>query len=175
MKITRFAANRIFHRIGTMALGHLDEKTLEAVIENFNVFRKVVDDLETLKRELFKRIYGDLDKMDEVDREKIISFFELIEKIENADKDERIKLDTAAKETHPELYELRKKELATIIFLLNKEVEVEVSMVDADEFIKGIIKGKKDVSVNEIRSIFGFMLEEKEEGDVDLSELDGLV
>ena len=54
MKIRRHIAVMMYQQLGTMALGHLENETLESVIDNFNAFRKVAEDFDTLKEELHK-------------------------------------------------------------------------------------------------------------------------
>lgn len=173
MKITRHTAIQLFHKLGTMALGHLDDDTLEAVMTDFNAFRKIAEDFEELKKELFKRLYGDLDAMDEADKKRILAFFEIIAKIEKADN--KAELETLAKETYPDIYDLRRKELKCIISMLGKEIDVDVVKVDADAFIKGIVKGKKDAPVHEIRAAFVPIFKELERTENDYSELDSLL
>ena len=177
-KITRRNAVNLFAQLGAMALGHLDDETLTTTMLNFNTFRKVYEDFEALKKELFKRIYGDLEKMDEDEKKKIQDFFGILDKIQKNTSAEKIaELDTLAKETYPELYEMRVRELKVIFSLLAKEIEVEIAEVDADDFIKGIVKGKKDAPVHEIRAVFAPMFKEEKKDDkkADFSELDELL
>jgi hypothetical protein len=56
--------------------------------------------------------------------------------------------------------------------LRNKEVDVDIAEVDANDFIKGVIRGKKDAPVHEIRAIFAPMFKEEEVKENDFSELD---
>jgi hypothetical protein len=43
-KITRNHAIEMFRQLGAMALGHLDETTLSATLDNFEKCRKVQED-----------------------------------------------------------------------------------------------------------------------------------
>lgn len=177
-KITRRNAVNLFAQLGAMALGHLDDETLTATMDNFNTFRKVQEDFEALKKELFKRIYGDVEKMDEDEKKRLQDFFDILNKMQNNTSVEKLtELDTLAKETYPELYEMRKKEINVILSLLAKEIEVEIVEVDADDFIKGIVKGKKDAPVHKIRAVFAPMFKEEKTDDkkADFSELDELL
>lgn len=178
MKITRNAAIRMFQTLGTMALGHLEDKTLESVMVNFNSFRKVHEDFEELKKELFKRLYGDLETMEEVEKKRITDFFDILGKMENQSSEKIAELDALAQGTYPDLYDVRKREINLIVSILNKEIEVDIEEVDADEFIKGIVRGKKDAPMLEIRALFAFMFkkEKRDSEKVDnFSELDELL
>lgn len=168
--IKRNAAIRLFQTIGAMALGHLDEKTLEAVMANFNAFRSVTDDFDKLKKELSDRLYKDVDK--EVHQK----FFEIVAKFEaETDMEKRNELYEVMK-THTDIYPLYEKHIAVIIALLNKDLEIEIEEVDADDFIKGVVLGKKDAPIHEIRGIFApIFKEEKKEDKTDFSELDELL
>ena len=175
MKITRFAANRMFQTLGAMALGHLNDEALEAVMMNFNAFRKVTEEFEELKKELFKRLYGDMETMAEDEKKKLMEFFDLLAKMEGADAEKQTELDALVKANYPALYDLRTKEIKVIVSLLNKEVDIELTEVDEKEFIKGVVKGKKDAPVNEIRAIFSCMFKTEKKDKADFAELDTLI
>ena len=175
MKVTRYAASRILRILEATALGSLDDETLEAMILNFNAFRKVVEELESLKIELSKRLYGEQSKKSDEEKKRLSDFSELIRRIGKTDAEERIRLDALAKKEYPELYELHKKERATIVSLLNKAVDVEVKKVDGDELVKCVLKGKKDVSVGEVYSILSPMFEAAERPEAAFSEIDELL
>ena len=87
MKITRNYAIEMFRMLGAMALGHLDDETLSATLDNFDKFRKVQEDYQKLAEELAKRLY------EGVDEEKKKAFFEVISNFErekNIDKKREI-------------------------------------------------------------------------------------
>lgn len=178
MKLTRNTAIALFRNLGQSALGHLDDATLTTVMSNFNALQKVADDFESLKKELFKRIYGDAEKMAEDERKRLNDFFKAIAKMEKAERESIKELDAALKATYPDLYEMRQKEVKVLLTLLDKEVEADIELVDADAFIAGIAKGAKDAKLAEIRLAFAPMFrkaKEEEKAREDFSELDSLL
>lgn len=170
MKTTRhYAINILFENLGQMALGHLDENTLEVAMTNFEALRKTADDFEALKKELFKRIYGDTEKMTEDEKKRINDFFEMLGKVQGDDTE-------AVKAAYPDLYALREKEVKVIVSLLNKEIEVDITPMDEKAFVKGVLLGNKAMRANEVRMRFApmFKAEEREE-KADFSELDEMM
>lgn len=178
MKLTRNHAIEMFARLGQMALGNLDDKTLEDIMSNFNALRKVHEDFDSLKKELFKRIYGDTEKMEEDERKKISEFFDMLVKIERAKREDVVAMDAACKAAYPELHELRAKEVKVLLSILNKEVDVDIVPVDENAFIKGVLKGRKDAHINDLHVAFAPLFikaEDKGTVKVDFSELDELL
>ena len=160
----------MYQQIGTMALGHLNEDTLEAVIDNFNAFRKVAEDFDTLKEELSKRLYAN------VDESKKSTFFNLIAKYEaERDMERRAEQWEMMNRNFADLLPIYEKHLSVIVSLANKEVDVELTEVDEDDFIKGVVKGAKDAPVLDIRAAFAPMFKKAEKKDDDFSELDELL
>lgn len=171
-KITRNQAIDMFRLLGTMALGHMDEETLTSTLDNFGKFRKVQEDYQKLMEELSKRIY------EGTDEEKKKAFFEVVGKFEQErDFEKKVELEKLMKEAHPDFYPLYVKQIAVLNKMFVKEIEVDITEVDKDAFIKGIVKGKKDIPVHEIVAMFGplFKEEEKKEEKQDFSELDELL
>ena len=169
MKLTRNYALEAYRRLGAMALGHLDDVTLETTLNNFNALRKIADDFEALKKELFKRIYGDVEKMSEDERNDLQKFFDMLGKVQDGETEKAIKA------AYPTYYEMRVKELKVLVSLLNKEIDTDVEPMDADLFCKGIVKGQKDIQMAEIRAFFAPIFKDNEPKDADLSELDELL
>ena len=166
-KITRQHAIEMFRNLGAMALGHMDEVTLSATLDNFDKFRKVQEDYKKLSEELAKRLY---EGKDEEQKQK---FFELVIKFEKAETlEQKIEQEKTMKETYPEFYELYAKQLRVLTQMLRKEVEIDITEVDKDTFITGVVKGKKDAPVHEIVGFFAPMFKEEEKKETDLSELD---
>lgn len=165
--ITRQHAIEMFRNIGAMALGHMDETTLSATLDNFDKFRKVQEDYQKLSEELAKRLYEGKDE------EQKNKFFELVMKFERAETiEQKIEQEKAMKEAYPEFYELYAKQLRVLTQLLHKEIELDITEVDKDAFIAGVVKGKKDAPVHEIVGFFAPMFKEEEKKETDLSELD---
>ena len=177
MKLTRNTAIALFRNLGQSALGHLDDATLTTVMSNFNALQKVADDFESLKKELFKRIYGDAEKMTDDEKKRLNDFFKAIAKMEKADRESIKELDATLKATYPDLYAMRQKEVKVLLTLLDKEVEADIELVDADAFVAGIAKGAKDAKLAEIRLAFASMFRKakEEESKEDFSELDSLL
>lgn len=180
--IRREEAMGVFNALGAMALGHLNEDTLEAVMSNFNECRKVEEEMKKLNEELSNRLYADVEK------ERKEAFFSELGKIESlrsrafSTKEEAQKILkdmddilTMLKTNYSDVYELYKKHDAVYRKLLAKEIEVDFNEVDADEFIKGIVRGKKDAPIHEIRAAFSPMFKEEEKVETDFSELDDLL
>lgn len=181
-KITRHTAIVMYESLGAMALGHMNEDTLDVVMDNFNAFRKVDEDMKKLNEELHNRLYAD------VDREKKEDFFNLIseaeelrrkpitsnedeQKVIDAFKEKKVKIDAE----YADLYKIYKKHNAVYAKLRNKEVEVDIIEVDGNDFIKGVIRGNKDAPVHEIRAIFEPMFKTEDIKEDDFSELDELL
>lgn len=165
-KITRQHAIEMFRNLGAMALGHMDEVTLSATLDNFDKFRKVQEDFQKLSEELAKRLYEGKD-----DKQKN-EFFELVGKFEReTELEKRIEIEQMMKQ-NAEFYELYVKQLKVLTQLLYKEIEIDITEIDKDDFIAGVVKGKKDARVHEIVAFFAPMFKEEEQKETDLSELD---
>ena len=168
-KITRQHAIEMFRNLGAMALGHMDEVTLSATLDNFDKFRKVQEDFQKLSEELAKRLY---EGKDEEQKQK---FFELVMNFERENEiEKRIEIENAMKQ-NAEFYELYVKQLKVLTQLLYKEIEIDITEIDKDDFIAGVVKGKKDARVHEIVAFFSPMFKEEEQKETDLSELDELL
>lgn len=165
-KITRQHAIEMFRNLGAMALGHMDETTLSATLDNFDKFRKVQQDYQKLSEELAKRLY---EGKDEEQKQK---FFELVGKFEReTELEKRIEIEQMMKQ-NAEFYELYVKQLKVLTQLLYKEIEIDITEIDKDDFIAGVVKGKKDARIHEIVAFFAPMFKEEEQKETDLSELD---
>ena len=168
-KITRQHAIEMFRNLGAMALGHMDEVTLSATLDNFDKFRKVQEDFQKLSEELAKRLY---EGKDEEQKQK---FFELVMNFERENEiEKRIEIENAMKQ-NAEFYELYIKQLKVLTQMLYKEIEIDITEVDKDAFIKGVVNGKRDARVHDIVAFFAPMFKEEEKKETDLSELDELL
>lgn len=168
-KITRQHAIEMFRNLGAMALGHMDETTLSATLDNFDKFRKVQEDFQKLSEELAKRLYEGKDEKQKNE------FFELVGKFEReTELEKRIEMEQMMKQ-NAEFYELYVKQLKVLTQLLYKEIEIDITEIDKDDFIAGVVKGKKDARVHEIVAFFAPMFKEDEKKETDLSELDELL
>ena len=168
-KITRQHAIEMFRNLGAMALGHMDEVTLSATLDNFDKFRKVQEDFQKLSEELAKRLY---EGKDEEQKQK---FFELVMNFERENEiEKRIEIENAMKQ-NAEFYELYIKQLKVLTQMLYKEIEIDITEVDKDAFIKGVVNGKRDARVHDIVAFFAPMFKKEEKKETDLSELDELL
>lgn len=183
-KITRNEAVSIFGMLGSMALGHLSEDTLGLVMDNFNECRKVQEEIVKLNEELTKRLYADVDEKRKEGFFKELSRMEDLRNALNASrsKEEAEKILKDMKDitkllndSYPDEKALNEKHSRVLNQLLAKEIEVELHEVDADEFIKGVVKGKKDAPIHEIRAAFAPMFKAEEKQETDFSELDELL
>ncbi len=174
-KMTRNTAIGMFERLGTIALGKLDDALLIATMNNIHALRKVADDFDALKRELFKRLYGDTEKMDETERKTLQEFFDMLQKIGHAKGEDVKTMEAACKAAFPKYYDVRVKELSVLVSLLNKEIEVDIEEVDERAFVKGIIAGNDAIKVHEVHAVFAPLFKTEEKKDADLSELDELL
>jgi hypothetical protein len=159
MKLTRQQATMMFDKLGIMALGHLPEEMIEVVINNYNALGKVASDLRTLNEELHKRMYEGMSEAD------VNGMFRLIVSGRMAE----------AKVKYPELWPIFVKHNRLSEKLSTKEVEVEIEKVDADAFIKGILRGKKDAPIIEIKEVFAPMFEVRFDNECDMSELEEIM
>lgn len=159
MKLTRQKAAMMYDNLGSMALGYLNEDVLEVVINNYNALGKIASDLRTLNEELHKRMYAGVDEKD------VNGMFRLVVSGKMAE----------AKVKYPELWTIFEKHNNLAKKISAKEVEVEIEKIDADAFVKGILAGKKDAPIAEIKEVFAPMLEVRFDNECDLSELDNLI
>lgn len=168
-KLTRNAAIHLHRVLGTVTLGNLDQDTLNAVMSNFNALRKVADDFDALKNELSVRLYKDVDK--DLHKE----FFEVVAKYEAAREIEKKDEFWEIMSGYTDIYPLYEKHIMAIASLLGMEIEIDLEEVETDDFIKGIIKGKKDMSIHEIRRVFAPLFKEEKKATTDFSILDKIL
>lgn len=165
--ITRHHAIGMYRQLGVMALGHMDDATLSAVLDNFDKFRQEQENFQKLSQELAKRLYEGKDE------EKKKQFFELVVKFENSETlEQKIEQEKVMEAVYPEFFELHTKQHRVVSQMLRKEIEIDITEIDRDAFITGIVKGKKDAPLHEIVALFAPMFKEEAERTTDLSELD---
>lgn len=169
MKIYRHKAVAMADALAGLALSEMDSATIETTMMNYDALRKAKDDFSALQSELFKRLYGDVEKMQESEKKPLQEFFNALGKV----KDD--KGAEALKTAFPALYEKREKEMQVLQSLLNKELEIDLQQVDERAFVAGIVKGNRRVSMAEVKSLFAPMFVEQEKQEADLSELDELL
>lgn len=172
--ITRDHAVAMFSALEKMTLSNMEDSILEPTIANIAILRKVNEDYEALKNELFKRLYGDVETMEEDARKRLQDFFDMLGKMGKVRGTEYEALDLACKETYPELYVIRIKEVKVISNLLNKELELDFTEVDEKAFTMALVKNNDKVKATGVHQLFApfFAPEEK---TTDFSELDTLL
>lgn len=170
MKIARNNAIQMFQTLGTMALGHLDENTLEAVMDNFNAFRKAAEDFDKLREELGKRLYAD------VAEERKTAFMEIVGKYEQEkDVEKKEEYKKLMQDSYADLCPVYEKQMKVLQSLYAKEIEVEITKVDKTAFVRGVLKARKDLPALLIESAFAFIFAEPEKVEDDFSELDAIL
>ena len=169
MKIYRHKAIAMADALAGLALSEIDAMTLETTMMNYDALRKVKEDYSALEKELFKRIYGDVEKMNEEEKKTLQEFFDTLNKVRDD------KGAEALKTAFPALFEKREKEMQVLQSLLNKELEITIEKVDEKAFVAGVVKGNKRLSMAEVERVFAILFAEKEKQDADLSELDELL
>lgn len=159
MILTRHQVAMMHDALSRMALGHLSEDMLEVAISNCLALRPVAAELRMLNDELRRRLY---EGKSEEDARAMIEL--VIEgKAEEAER------------TYPTLWPTFLLHNRLADKLSAKEVDVEIEAVDADSFIKAILRGNKDMSIAEVRKVFGPMLTNTKLCALDYSELDELI
>lgn len=169
MKILRHKAVAMADALAGLALSEVDVQTLETTMMNYEHLRRAKEDFNALQNELFKRIYGDVEKMQESEKKPLQEFFNALGKVRDNEGEDTLK------KAFPALFEKREKEMQVLQSLLNKELEIALEKVDEKAFVGGIVKGNKRLSMAEVARVFAPMFEEKEKQETDLSELDDLL
>lgn len=173
--ITRDRAVAMFTALEKMTLGQMDTELLKTTLTNINELRKVSEDFEALKKELFKRIYGDVNGMEEAERKRLQEFFDMLGKIGARKTSESEAMEAACKEVFPELYEKRVKEVAIQQSLLLKEIDVELVEVDETDFTAEILKANPKAKAEQVHDIFEPLFAVSQKKESDYSELDELL
>lgn len=168
-KITRKHAIDIFYHLGSMALGHMDEKTLTVVIDNCEKSHKVQEDFQKLSEELSKRLYEGMDE------EKKKEYFEIVDKYQKANAEDKKDYEALMDANYHDFYVLYKKHIAVLQAMQDKKIEIDFAEVDKKEFITGVLLGKNRISVNEMEYVFAPMFKATEKKEADISELDELL
>ena len=134
MKITRNAAIQMFRTLGTMALGHIEVTTLDATMDNYNAFRKVAEDFDKLREELYKRLYQGVDEKRKED------FFAIVEKYERENEAEKKAEYVKVMETYTDIYPIYEKHITVLASLVDKDVVVV-------EYMDVTIRGEPKMAV----------------------------
>lgn len=169
--MTRSMAKAMYEALTSLPVGHLASEDLGKVMDNIVALSAPYEQTEKLLQELGKRLF---EGKDEEEIRTFNNMLTLASKAEDIAKTAAIHKSLEAE--HPELYGLFKKQNEVRRTLLSKEVEVELSEVDKQTFIKAILKGNPNVPVADF-DLFEMMFEQdaKEATTEDFSELDELL
>lgn len=184
VRITRRQAVGIYSALCNIAIGHLDDECLDAVMDNISALGKVHCDLLHLNEELNRRLY------EGIDEKRKESCFTLIREAEdmrsrlkgarNGEDAGRIitEIDSFLADVRsrfPDVWDMYEKHTRAYERLLEKEVEIEIALMDEERFTKGIVKGRKDIPVSEVHRVFAPLFAERKVAETDLSELDDII
>ena len=150
----------LYNQMAAMAFGHFSEEILNAVMDNFINLGKEAEQFQRLIAELNKRLFEGVDK-------------KKIEEYNSATKEmSREEVQTA----YPEIFPLVQKQKKVIESLRDKMIEVELTLVDKKEFVKGVLLGNPDIKAG-VFNAFSVMFteDEQEKSRLDMSELDELM
>ena len=159
-KMSRGLVIVLYNQMATMAFGHLEEETLEIVMDNFMNLGKEVEHYNKMTSEMGKRLYDGVDK-------KQIEDYNAMARKATAEEMEA---------AFPAIFPLVKKQNIVDASLREKQVEVELTPVDRKEFVKGVLKGNPKIATA-VFDLFEpmFKAEPKEDAKEDFSELDALM
>lgn len=138
-----------------MKYSHLSEEMVEDVMNNFFEFNREVVHCNNMIEELRKRLF------DGVDESALKEYSEASLKMNGEE----------LEKAFPAIYPLAIKFNKVCASIYAKDVEVELTEIDKEEFVKGIMKGTPNITAN-ILDNFGIMYKQTED---DFSELDELM
>lgn len=169
--IKRGHAIVMYESLNRLAIGGLEEKMLEAVMDNLINLEKHATHFEKMMKELGKRLY------EGVEQERIEEFNAKIQTAQKfVDIEKKVAAIEVVKDKYPDLFDLLAKQMKVEASLKDKDVEVELEIVDKREFSKAVVKANQDLSLATME-LFEPMYEkeEVEEKEEDFSELDELL
>ena len=156
MKLSRHKAAMMHDALSRMALGHLSEDMLEVAISNCLALRPVAAELRMLNEELRRRLY---EGKSEEDAKAMI---ELVIEGKAAE----------AESAFPALWPIFLLHNRLADKLSKKEVDIEIEKVDADNFIKAILRGNKGISIADVELALEPMFNANK---ADYSEIDNIM
>lgn len=155
MRLSRHKTAMMHDALSRMALGHLSEEMLEVVINNCLALRPVAAELRMLNEELRRRLY---EGKSEEDARAMIEL--VIEgKAEEAER------------TYPALWPTFLLHNRLADKLSAKEVDVEIEQIDADTFIKAVLRDNKGISIAEVENVLKPMFKAAEPTLDEIDEL----
>jgi hypothetical protein len=167
MKLIRKQVLDMFKAMESLVFGYLSETAVVTALSNYNALRKEGLSYQQLSAELRKRIYANVDK------DKLKDFFDIAIQFEQEkDVDLREGLKQRMMSEYPDLFELYLKHVNINVSILNKEIELDIELMDKDEFIKGIILGNKEVLAEDLNRVLEPLFTKEGESNPDFAELD---
>lgn len=159
--ITRRHAIAMFQQLGQMALGHLNDSDIEKAMDNMAGLQNVAEQYSKLSEELHRRLFEGVEasRCEEYDR-----------LIKEGDRDAMAIVDS----TYADIKALVIKKMNVMNNLEEKEISVELKILDRKAFTKAVLKAQPktpQVAFNVLAPMF----DGDAKPDADLSELDELL
>lgn len=148
-------------------------------MSNIETLRKVNNEWKSMTKELARVLYGDVEKMNDKEKEAYSTFMEGIVVYERAiqgnDQAKANELREAAKAINADMFKLYEKQIAVLKKLDSAEIDVDIQPVNWVKFSAGIIKSNDNWSAFDVDAIFNAMYAKDDEVANDFSELDELL
>lgn len=155
--ISRRNAIAMFQQLGQMAIGHLNDADMEAVMDNIASLRTVAEQYTKLAEELHKRLF------EGVDEERCRQFDSIVRE-QGVD---------AVGEEYADIKVLVVKKVSVLAGLESREVSVDIRQIDRKAFEKAVLKAQPDTPQVAFNVLAPMFVESKAEAD--MSELDELM
>lgn len=155
--ITRRNAIAMFQQLGQMAIGHLNDADMEAVMDNIAALRTVAEQYTKLAEELHRRLFGGVD-------EERCRAYDSIVREHGMD---------AVGEEYADIKTLVEKKVSVMYGLESREVAVELRKVERKAFMMAVLKAQPatpQTAFNVLAPMF-----EDNEAETDMAELDELL
>ena len=155
--ITRRHAIAMFQQLGQVAIGHLNDADMEAVLDNIASLRTVADQYTKLAEELHRRLFED------VDEQRCRAFDSIV-------REHGIE---AVGEEYADIKALVERKVSVMLGLESREVAIELRKVERKAFMMAILKAQPDTPQNAF-NVLAPMFEDNE-AETDMAELDELL
>lgn len=155
--ITRRNAIAMFQQLGQMAIGHLNDADMEAVMDNIAALRSVAEQYTKLAEELHRRLFGGVD-------EERCRAYDSIVREHGMD---------AVGEDYADIKALVAKKMSVLAGLESREVSVDIREVDRKSFMMAVLKSQPDTTQIAFNVLSPMFIESKTKAD--MSELDELM
>lgn len=155
--LTRRNAIAMFQQLGQMAIGHLNDADMEAVMDNIAELRTVAEQYTRLAEELHRRLFGGVD-------EERCRVYDSIVREHGMD---------AVGEDYADIKALVAKKVSVLAGLESREVSVDIREVDRKSFMMAVLKSQPDTPQIAFNVLSPMFVESKTKAD--MSELDELM